>query len=308
MRRSLIALLAPGLFAVSCVEEDAAMYIEGVLPLVADNECSVSAGDNVFQPFGILDLAAASGGYTTFLKVRTNLPATFNNQQVQQSRQQSPNYPDYGAVDNNVVIFESAAVTFEFASDEETVALLAAAAARVGGAAANLDCDGGVCSGGNAPEIIPAGGTAFNQQTSLSTPTVVVTDLLSASTAATLRAVYETAVDVAGRDVALERQLLAVPGQRQRVNFNVALTGKTTGSGDLRPVVSAPFPFGIDICFGCLAPNQAVCDDFDAQAIDITDAETCALGVDAATSVCGCVDATGAVFDIVRNDADACQP
>ncbi len=308
MRRSLVALLAPGLFAAGCVEEDAAMFIEGVLPQLVDKECLVSDGDTVFRPFGTIDLAAASGGYTAFLKVRTNLPATFNNQDVQQDKSISPNYQDYGPVDNNVVIFESAAVTFEFASDADTIDLLSAAAGQVGGAAANLDCGGGVCSGGGAPEVIPAAGTAFNTQTSLNDATVVVTDLMSASTAATLRAVYEKAIEIAGRGVAVDRQLLAVPGQKQRVNFNVSLTGKTTGSGDLRPVTSAPFPFGIDICFGCLAPNQAVCEEFDAVAANLVDAETCDLGIDAATSICACVDAAGAVFDVVRNDADVCQP
>jgi hypothetical protein len=286
MRLPLTAILAASLGAAGCMEEEAAMFIEGALPLVPD-QCEVAAQDSVFLPSGTLDLGRGGGGYTGFLKVRTNLPATFNNQDVQRDQQRAPNFPDYGAVDNNVVIFESAEVTFSFQSDADTIGTLSAAARQVGGA--NLECAGNECRSPVA-EIIPAAGTVFNTQTQLNQPSVVVSEIISGATAQTLKAVYAQAAELDG-DLLTERNFLDVPGETQRINLEIVLVGRTTGSQNLRAVRSAPFPFGVDICIGCLAPDAGFCRMFDAVPVAIPEAQACITGQDFATAVCVCVDA-----------------
>jgi hypothetical protein len=285
MRLPLTTILAAGLATTGCMEEDAAMFIEGALPLAPD-ECEVSAGDSVFLSNGILDLSRGGGGYTGFLKVRTNLPATFNNQDVQQDQTRAPNYPDYGAVDNNVVIFESAEVTFSLQSDADTIGTLAAAASQVGGA--NLECTGNECRSPVA-EIIPAAGTVFNTQTQLNQPAVVVSEILSGATAQVLKAVYEKALEL-DSDARADRTYLDVPGETQRINVEIVLVGRTTGNQNLRTVRSAPFPFGIDICVGCLAPDAGLCRGFNAVPVGIPETQACIAGQDFLTTVCSCVD------------------
>lgn len=332
MRLPLTAILtASGLATAGCMKEEAAMFIEGALPLVPE-ECEVAAGDNVFLSNGILDLGGGSG-YTVALKVRTNLPATFNNQDVQQDQTRSPNYQDYGAVDNNVVIFESAEVTFTLQSDADTIGTLGAAASpEIRGN--SLSCADGVCGSPidpdnpdrRIPEIIPAAGTVFNTQTQLNQPAVVFSEVLSASTAQTLRAVYEAAAALESQDLA-DRTFLDVPGETQRLNLEIVLVGRTTGSQNLRTVRSAPFPFGIDVCIGCLAPDAELCRKFNAVPVAVVSganndpAQTCFVGQDFLTAACVCVDNNGdGVPDAVGtpnaqpldlpvvNDAGVCRP
>lgn len=308
MRLPLTVIIAAGLASTGCVEEDAAMFIQGVLPLVPE-DCEVQATDAVFASSGVLDLRVGRG-YTASLKVRTNLPATFNNQDVQQSRTQSPNFPNYGAVDNNVVIFETAEVTFSLQTDANTVLDLAAAAAQVDGGG-SLTCSGGTCTSAQ-PDIIPAGGTAFNVQTQLNGEALVVTELLSSTTAQTLRAVYEKAIELQPGLVD-ERRFLDVPGERQRLNIEVILVGRTTGSQSLRLVRSAPFPFGIDVCLGCLEPDAAFCREFGANVELLVDpeAQTCIPGQDFPTAACGCLNRNVTppeLIDFIDQNRNACVP
>ena len=331
MRLPLTALVSGLAFANGCVKQDAAMFIEGALPLKAP-ACIVSATDTVFQSSGTLDLLAAAGsGYASFLKVRTNLPATFNNTDVSQDQTRSPNYPDYGPVDNNVVIFESAAIDLALQSDKASLLAFGnAAAATEQETGLRFTCGGGECStnpNGDpaAREIVPAAGTAFNIQTTLNSPQVIVTEALSGNTASILlntfieAAKLHGAVDGDGKInavVAQEVNLLVVPGQRQRVQTNISLTGTTTGSGDLRPVTSFDFPFGIDVCIGCLRPDAAFCEKVDAVVLGLveggaaaTPIEGCIASQDIQTAVCGCVRADGTPDGrIVTNDADICRP
>lgn len=314
MRLPLTALVSGLVFANGCVEEDAAMFIQGALPLLPA-DCEVSSQDNVFLPSGTLDLGTRKG-YTSFLKVLTNLPATFNNQDVQQDAQRSPNFPDYGAVDNNVVIFETASIDFELKGAVEDTDLLEIASAGA------LSCQGGSCTS-NADneagkrEEVPAAGTLFNVQTSLNTPQVVVTEAISSSTASALLATFTQAAtdagllagdgDIANPEAAQLTNLLVLPSQSQRLTMNISLTGTTTGSGDLRPVKSAVFPFGVDVCIGCLAPDAAFCRKFDAVVLSLEN-ENCITGQDIPTAVCGCVDALGDPDGrIVTNDSEVCR-
>jgi hypothetical protein len=305
MRLPLTALAAVGLASTGCIEEDAAMFIEGVLPLVPA-ECQVNSTGNIFDDSGTLDLRVGRG-YTANLKVRTNLPATFSNQDVTQSRVQSPNYTNYGTVDNNVVIFETAEVTFTLQTDPATVLDLASAAALVDGGD-SLVCSGGTCTSLQ-PEIIPAGGTAFNIQTQLNREALVTTELISSTTAQTLKAVYLAAIEIAD-DNADERRVLDVPGERQRLNVEVVLVGRTTGNQNLRLVRSAPFPFGIDVCLGCLEVDAAFCREFGNNVVPVfpDDAETCIPGQDFPTSFCACLDAAGEVDQVIDQNPAACVP
>ncbi|HEY1098628.1 MAG TPA: hypothetical protein VGF99_06855, partial [Myxococcota bacterium] len=121
MRAPLLSL-AIAACAGACVSETGnAVFIEGVL--APEDDCSVNGNGTVFRPSGTLDLGAASA-YDTFVKVRTNLPATFSGVDVAQSRTQAPNYPNYGGADNNVVAFERADLSYEFTVDAATQALL----------------------------------------------------------------------------------------------------------------------------------------------------------------------------------------
>ena len=333
MRLPLTALVSGLAFANGCVKQDAAMFIEGALPLKAP-ACTVSNTDTVFQPSGTLDLLAAAGsGYTSFLKVRTNLPATFNNTDVAQDQTRSPNYPDFGPVDNNVVIFESAAIDLTIQGDVRTLsAFSAAASAAGGGTGVRFTCQPGECStnptgDAAAREVVPAAGTAFNIQTTLNSPQVIVTEALSGNTATILLNTFIAAAKLDGAvnevdgkvnaQIAQEVNLLAVPGQRQRVQTNISLTGTTTGSGDLRPVTSFDFPFGIDVCIGCLRPDAAFCEKFDAVVVALAEGggaaaapvQGCIASQDIPTAACGCVGADGQPDGrIVTNDADICRP
>ncbi len=328
MRLPLTALVSGLAFANGCVEQDAAMFIEGVLPLKAP-ACSVSNTDTVFQSSGTLDLLAAAGsGYTAFLKVRTNLPATFNNTDVSQDQTRSPNYPDYGPVDNNVVIFESAAIDMTIESDQASLSAFKVEADKLKRDGVRFTCTAAECStnpndDASAREVVPAAGTVFNIQTTLNSPQVVVTEVLSGNAATILLKTFTAAqaglIDEDGLLKAKEAQeinLLAVPSQRQRVQTNISLTGTTTGNGDLRPVTSYDFPFGIDVCIGCLRPTAEFCEQFDALVFEIegndaaaADVENCIDSQDIPTAFCGCARDDGTHDGrIVTNDAAICRP
>ena len=314
MRLPLTALFSGLVFANGCVEQDSSMFIQGALPLLPA-DCQVSNQDNVFLPSGTLDLIGRKG-YSSFLKVLTNLPATFNNQDVQQDQTRSPNFPDYGAVDNNVVIFESASIDFELKGALDATDFLEIAAA--GG----LTCEAGSCTSNadneaGKQEEVPAAGTLFNVQTTLNSAQVVVTEAISSNTAATLFTAFTQAAtdagllagdgNVANPVGAQNTNLLVLPGQRQRLTMNISLTGTTTGSGDLRPVKSAVFPFGVDVCIGCLTPDAAYCRKFDAVAFAI-EQENCIDGQDIPTAVRACVNALGEPDGrIVTNDSEICR-
>lgn len=317
MRLPLTALVVASLTTTACVEEDAAMFIEGVLPVEA-GVCVVASTATVFDNSGILDLNA-DRGYSAALKVRTNLPSTFSGQDVSQGRTQSPNYPNYGIVDNNVVIFETAEVTFTLQSDADTIGALSAAASQVNGA--NLACSATACGspldavGQPIPDIVPAGGTAFNEQTGLNGEALVSADIVSGATAQTLKAVYQKAAELEAANLEA-RTLLDVPGETQRLTVEVVLVGRTTGSQGLRLVRSAAFPFAVDVCLGCLKPDDALCEEFNARSFFSEGAEdVCIEGQDFQTSVCACADAQGIpILDangnptVVFDDRGACTP
>ncbi len=280
---------------VGCLEEDAAMFINGVIPLNNNCEAPNQQGNNqILQGQGVFDLEQASAGFVAPLKITTNLPATFNNQDLTQARTQSPNYPSYGPVDNNVVIFQSASFEGKMTTDLETAEALQTAA----------DGQGGIAFRGAeivlTEATVPASGIVFNTQTTLNTSAVVTTQLLTSAQALALKQIYEDAQRATGiidnsnnlnEDLARQFNLLALPSQRQSVEVEVAVTGETTGAQGLRPVVSAKFPFIIDLCFGCLNPSQQFCDRFGGAGGDVVVTEidgACLPGQDKVSAQCEC--------------------
>lgn len=281
MRAPLFAALVLGGLASCTVDTEESIFIEGVLP--PDDKCTVSATSIVFQPSGIYDIGGgARSGYDAALKVRTNLPSTFSNIDVTQSKTQSPNYPNYGPVDNNVVIFESAIVEYEIQTDAATGDALQAASDAVG---QNLTCKDGVCT--IKEQTVTATGTVFNTQTNLNTPSIATAELLPLSVANALNAIVEAAGPATP---------LASPGGRLQLIATVSIVGSTTGNGDLRKIKSFPLPYPIDLCRGCLVPTDDICDEFDAIAFGAVDSTTgdpllsCRPGQDVPSAFCFCVE------------------
>lgn len=269
-----LATIAFGVgFGSSCVNDDGSVFIQGALPIDPGEDCQVNAGGDTFLAAGLLDLRNPRS-FQSALKVITNLPSTFNNQDVTKGDQQSPNYPDYGPTDNNVIIFDSAETTFSFQVAQEVAD---AADPDV------FECnDQGTCTTNvDKPTITPVAGTVFNTQTQLNTEAVVFVEAINAAFAQTLKDNIGAA--------------LTLPGQRVRVVATVRLKGSTTGNGDLRDISTFPFPLPVDVCNGCLTPDAQFCEDNDAAFQAVVGAEACFAGQDFVLGQCICAD--GSVLD-----------
>jgi hypothetical protein len=266
MRLALTASLAAGL-ATGCVNEDISLFVQGAQLIDPQEGCLVDPANDVFFSGARLDLLNPTS-YTAALIVVTNLPATFNNQEVTQGQQQSPNFPDYGGVDNNVVIIDSAATKFSFVLGEDD-------AANVDG---NVNCNAaGECALQDA--LTPASSTVFNTQTQLNSEAVVFAEVIPAATAQVL------ADNLAG--------VLEFPSQTVRVTANVQLKGTTTGNGALRELTTIAFPLQIDVCRGCLAPDAGFCDQFGANVVGVGGEDgpsACFAGQDFPLAACVCAD------------------
>lgn len=265
MRRShsprklvLAAGLAIAAVAGGCAPpEEPSAFIEGVFPLVGP-ECTAEAASNDFVASALLDIGA--DGNTTnnlFLpvKVRTNLPSTFSSQQLTQDQSRSPNYPFYGAVDNNVITFNEARVFF---TTEE-------------------DADGELQfkekltpRNENTASVSAVSGVVFNEQTQLLTESVVFATVVSSGDAAKL----------------FQEEFVSGPiqnGDRVRIVANIRIAGKTTGGAD---VETPPFPFPVDLCGDCLAP-PANCGVVGGVAIQpVPNPASCSPGQDVPELIC----------------------
>jgi hypothetical protein len=235
MRHILPGALAACAVMSGCVEDDGSIFIQGALPIAADADCEVDPKGTELLPAGLFDVLNPTRGYQVALKVRTNLPSTFTNVDVTQSRTISPNYPAYGSTDNNVIFFESASIGFSFVTTPETAAAVAD----------NFTCDPETnrCERDGLSPLVS--GSVFNLNTALSTEAAVFLEAISATEAALFAATFA--------------DTLATPEARQRVVAEIRVKGSTTGNGDLRPISSFPFPMAIDLCRGCLAPTDDFC-------------------------------------------------
>ena len=272
MRLLVAAALAVGLGS-SCVKEDGAVFIQGVVPL--DDECIAVAAraGQIFSASGLLDVLDPRG-FTAALQVVTNLPSTFSNADLTQSKTQSPNFQGYGPTDNNIIIFEKAEVDFEFqvANDDDVAAV---EAVEIAGSPV-FSCSGTVCTAkGQQPAV---SGAVFNEGQTLSTPAIVFLEAMSATDADAFEQAFE--------------QVLKFPDDRARIIVNMRLQGTTTGNGDIRPITTFGFPFPIDLCRGCIIPNADLCEDVDATLNDVaTPPVACFIGQDTGPfATCNCED------------------
>lgn len=273
MRAPLIATLTLGALA-GCSGSDAAIFIEGVLVRDA-TDCTVSSADTLFRSGGTYDLAAAQNGYSVGLKVRTNLPSTLSSV----GGNQSPNYPNYGPVDNNVVVFDSAVVEYTLAVDTETGTNLEAFTNKQIDCEPSEDSANAICT--IKPRTVTASGTVFNPQASLNSAGLVATELVPKDLADVLQAAFEGV------------GALQFPGDSARLTATVSLVGSTTGSGEYRKLTSFPLPFPIDLCVGCLVASKEFCEVFDAFPAASKDAQgkpvvICVPGQDQVVSRCEC--------------------
>lgn len=229
----LLGALPAALVLQSCAPpEQGSVFIEGAVPLDPP-QCTVTAAGNVFRPNSILDIGVvpeAANSLIVPVKVRTNLPATFNTQDVTQDQQRSPNYPNYGAADNNIITFTESEVFLTTDSDRDGPALTG---------------NGLPLSDGN-PRVSSVGGTVFNQQTQLSAPNVIFVQAITTADAALLQ-----------EDPFIADQLAGDPTKSIRVTTNIRVKGITTGGSEVR---SPPFPFQVELCQGCLTTRILDCD------------------------------------------------
>jgi hypothetical protein len=260
---------------VGCVSSDNSVYIETAVSINGSNNCLPDKNNGQPLPAGTLDILDAIAGrpgrgYQAALQVVTNLPATFTNQDLGQGQTQAPNYQDYGPTDNNVMVFQSGQVSFSFISEP-------------GVNTADWTCAGDECTKDGQNQRVT--GTVFNQNNALSTKGVVFLEMISAREAADLAKAFKDILAPGGQ---------ASPTARKRIIAEVSLTAHTTGSAELRPVTTFPFPFAIDLCAGCLVPDEATCGRFGAGAargerVEAADAaNVCFAGQDLASFECDC--------------------
>jgi hypothetical protein len=247
---ALAALVAGAAFAAGCdpPPEQGTAFIEGVLALEAP-ECSADAGDNTFVAGALLDVGFDPNGVDANslvlpLKVRTNLPSTFSTTTLTQDQTRSPNYPSYGNVDTNVITFTTSEIFYSTDADRGDELQLQ---------------NPGTPLNDNTARRIGVSGVAFNEQTQLLSESVVFTTGIAKEDAAALAAEPFVSAGLVNAD------------SRVRVIVNMRLEGTTTGNALVRTPL---FPFGVDLCRGCLIPD---CDD-DEIAVPINDDGVCVRG------------------------------
>lgn len=219
IQSTLLIALGAVTLASSCTEGTAAMFISGVLP-VDPPECVAQAGGNLYRGIGVLDLGedgVLANDYTVALEVTTNLPATFTTQDVTQSRQQSPNYPNYGNADSNAIIFEQVEVYFQDDLGDPLPDLPSSDPAS--------------------RRTSSVGGSIYNQQTTLNAKAALFAPLLTSLEAQRLST------------IALTQPLVGNPEARARIIARMRMIGRTTGGSTVR---SPEFSFPIEVCRGCL--------------------------------------------------------
>jgi hypothetical protein len=154
----------------------------------------------------------------------------------------------------------------------DEAATFAAAAAQVGGA--NLECAVTECRA-PAPLLTPAVttevGVVDDERVLL-----VSTDLIPPDVGATLAAVVDLARELEPTD--------------PLAGFEATLEVVLIDNGGGR---SLPVTFVVDVCRGCLAPTDRVCNEIGATAAALPD-DTCLPGQDFATATCVCDDGSPA--------------
>jgi hypothetical protein len=259
--------------AIGCAPpEQPSSFIQAVLPLVGP-ECTADAG-NSSVAVALLDIGNDAQGANSLVlpvQVRTNLPSTFTTQTLQQDRTNSPNYPFYGNVDNNIITFTQSEVFFTTDFDAAGEPALVNEGTPVNDATVRISGVSGV---------------AFNEQTTLLSASVIFTTVITAQDAARLQDEpfinqALTAANPAGSTA-----------NRARITANIRLVGSTTGAASVR---TPPFPFPVELCAGCLTtvPNcgERVEDDGQGNIVrtpiaPIANNQVCVAGQDFPSFVC----------------------
>ncbi len=229
-----LAALATAAISAGCdpPPEQGTAFVEGVLGLEAP-DCLVNANDQVFVAGALLDVGfdpngADANSLILPLKVRTNLPSTFSTQTLTSDQTRSPNYPTYGNVDTNIITFTTSEIFYSTDADRGDELQLQ---------------NPGTPLNDNTARRIGVSGVAFNEQTQLLSESVVFTTGIAKEDAAALAAEPFIADGLVNAE------------SRVRVIVNIRLEGTTTGNAIVRTPL---FPFGVDLCRGCLIPD---CDD-----------------------------------------------
>lgn len=222
LRHSLIALgvLCSGsMLATSCVDwigGQAMLIIEAAVP--AHNfgrDCEVDP-DTVLAS-GVLDTVFTTP-YRTGLRMRLNLPTTFNTQSLNEDRTKSPSYPSYGNVDSNTVVVEEVIVSMADGDTGEAIPGLPSEAQ---------------------PRRNPASGVIFNEQQNLNATKDLFVNAITTEESAIIR------------DGRIGAEI--GPTVAKSIIVTMQLSGYTSGGSR---IASSKFTLPVEVCRGCLAPAE----------------------------------------------------
>lgn len=263
MVRPLLCLSTVVALGLGCAPpEQGSVFIEGVLPVGPDCSAKATAGAvaKAFVASTTLDIGTEGGddgnSLTIAVQATTNLPATISGTDVTEDRQKSPNYPDYGSVDNNVITFTNSEVFFSTDADRDGEPALTQ--------------EGLPTTDANS-RVTGLGGTVFNTQTTLSNASALFVTAATQEDAENLK-----------KDKFVRAALGGDPTKRVRILANIRVLGRTTGSSGVR---SPPFPFPVDLCEGCLTAVPA-CVDAAGNPVAPVANDTCFFGQDRPAFTC----------------------
>lgn len=243
-----------------CVEEQGSIFVERVAAY-DDSSCVATTGGPA-QPSGRLDLGFGDEelyGYDASLVVTTNLPSTVNQQTIQEQRQLSPNYPNYGPGDSSVINFTAIRVYFTDTAGNE------------------LDVAGITRDN---PRETAVGGVVYNTQTTLGQQALLLAPLVTQEETRILR--NRESTDLAALD-GLSR-LEFDPDNQFRLLANVQVVGASTGGAE---IVSPAFTFPIDLCKRCLTRVGVPEGEQDCPpGQELSQVKECFIGQDSVSTAC----------------------
>lgn len=212
------ALVTTAVAGSGCYETDGQLYIQHTTPISAAQppDCTIQNA-NVVQLGGLLDIGAVGATYTNLLSVATNLPAVVTTTSLNEARQSSPSFPNYGAGESNAVLIDTLVTYVTDSNGDELNGL----------------------PGPNNPRILEVGGGLQNVQGTLAQTTILSAISITAEDSAALRNENNLA------NGALEVD----PSARDTIVVNMQVTARTAGGGSLQTQI---FSFPLQVCVGCL--------------------------------------------------------
>lgn len=232
IRRAALVTGAVAILAVplaGCFADNGSVFVEGVLPISKAADCVVNPNGGVFVSGALLDVGEGAGAGNALVvaaRVVTNLPNTFSATDESQSETRSPNYPNYGNSDSNVITFTNTEVFYTTDQDRDGQPVLQ-----------------GLLPVREDDELllrVGIGGTVYNTQSQLNTGAAIIATVVTKEFAEKL----QTAAFPDGTAV-------------DRILVNMRFAGTTTGEGAVK---TPPFVFPVQLCRGCLvAIDPATC-------------------------------------------------